>query len=401
MINRTGIALEEPADTQSGGTGLIEAKDSGADTGQTERIRVAIVGVGNCAASLVQAVHAASFNEELPGITHPLIGKYRVADIDFAAAFDVDSRKVGRDIAEAILAEPNCTTRYVEVPPNGVAVSPGMPLDGVPDHPATLINVGSYCRSTSIADVEAILRDTETEIALIFLPVGAARAADAYATAALRAGCSLINFTPARLATSKEWSDRFKEAGRVLLGDDTKSQIGSTVVHRALLSLLKQQGIRVTGSYQLNVGGNADFKNMEDPNRAAYKVATKRAALVNLIDDDVPIMGGPNGYMPHLRDFKSGYISIDGIGLLGMPVSIEVKLSVEDSPNAAAVAVNAIRLARLAADYGCSGTVDPVCAQLFKNPPYSMSDADAVRSFEAFIEGKEIGHNEFSGALEA
>lgn len=157
----------------------------------------------------------------------------------------------------------------------------------------------------------------------------------------------------------------------------------------------------MTGSYQLNVGGNADFKNMEDPNRAAYKVATKRAALVNLIDDDVPIMGGPNGYMPHLRDFKSGYISIDGIGLLGMPVSIEVKLSVEDSPNAAAVAVNAIRLARLAADYGCSGTVDPVCAQLFKNPPYSMSDADAVRSFEAFIEGKEIGHNEFSGALEA
>jgi myo-inositol-1-phosphate synthase len=371
---------------------LVEANGAGGGIGHTGRIKVAIVGVGNCAASLVQTIHAASSDEELVGITHPLIGKYRVADIELAAAFDVDSRKVGQDLAEAIFAEPNCTTRYVDVPPAEVTVSPGMALDGVSDQLRSLVRVGSSCNSTSIVDIEKVLRDTETEMVLIFLPVGAARAADAYATAAIRAACSLINFTPARLATSKQWSDRFAKAGKVLLGDDTKSQLGSTVVHRALLSLLQQQGVRVTGSYQLNVGGNADFKNMEDPDRAAYKVTTKRAALVNLVGDDVPITGGPNGYMQHLRDFKSGYISIDGTGLLGMPVSIEVKLRVEDSPNAAAVAVNAIRLARLASDYGCSGTIDAVCAQLFKNPPYPMSDAEAYRSFEAFIEGKEDGN---------
>jgi myo-inositol-1-phosphate synthase len=366
---------------------VVEPKDFGAGTGQTDNIRVAVVGVGNCASSLAQTVYAASSDDELAGITHPLVGKYHVSDIEFSAAFDVDDRKIGLDMADAISAEPNCTTRYVEVEPTRVMVSPGMALDGVPDHLRDFISVRSDCSSTSVDDVEAVLRETETEMVLIFLPVGASRAAEAYATAALQAGCSLVNFTPARLATSKEWADRFHRSGRVLLGDDTKSQVGSTVVHRALLTLLQQQGVQVTGSYQLNVGGNADFRNMEDPDRAADKVQTKRAALVNLVGDKVPITGGPSGYMPYLHDFKSGYISIEGVGLLGMPVSIEVKLRVEDSPNAAAVAVNAIRVARLAGDYGLSGAIDPVCAQLFKNPPCPMTDAEAARSFEAFING--------------
>jgi myo-inositol-1-phosphate synthase len=343
--------------------------------------------VGNCASTLVQALSAAHRGDVLAGITHLDVDGYAVGDIDVVSAFDVDSGKVGRDLSEAVYAEPNCTTRYVEVPWTGVPVSPGMALDGVSAPMQDVVRVAPECNSTSVADVARVLAETSTRIILLYVPVGAERAASAYASAALAAGCSLVNFTPAELATSRDWPLQFEKAGKVLLGDDTKSQIGSTVIHRALLSLLRAQGVDVVHTYQVNVGGNTDFKNMKDPERAASKVRTKLAALHAVSGEDrVPIVATPTEYIPALRDFKTGYIVIEGTGLLGMPVSIEVTLRVEDSPNAAAVAVNAIRVGQVAEDRGLSGTVDSVCALLFKNPPRPMEDAEAARAFDAFVE---------------
>jgi myo-inositol-1-phosphate synthase len=346
-------------------------------------IRTAIVGVGNCASSLVQTLAVARAGDPLEGVTHPLVGGYSVADIEIVAAFDVDARKVGQDVADAVFAEPNCTTQYVPVPQLGIDVTPGVPLDGIANGMRSVVPVTATCDSMSVEQVTGTLEAQQAEIVLIFLPVGAVAAAEAYARAALAAGCSLINFTPTPIATSNGWATLFEEAGQALLGDDTKSQIGSTVVHRALLSLLTERGIRITESYQINAGGNSDFKNMIDPVRAAHKVKTKLASLQQFASG-ASIAAGPNGCIPHLRDHKVGYIHIDGTGLLGMSVSLEVKLQVEDSPNAAAVAVNAVRAARVAIDRQIRGTVDAACAHLFKNPPCPMSDADATRSFDEF-----------------
>lgn len=355
-------------------------------------IRVGVVGVGNCASSLLQTVAATRAGGNLTGITHPHIGGYGVMDIEFTAAFDVDSRKISRDLSEAIFAPPNCTTHYVDVPPTGVTVSAGVTLDGVPTRMQDIIEVAPACDTVSPADVASVLRQTATELVLIFLPVGASQAADAYAAAVLEAGCSLINFTPARLATSSHWARRFGAAGKVLLGDDTKSQLGSTVVHRALLSLMRQRGIEVDHTYQLNVGGNADFKNMKDPERAGAKARTKLAALREAagdVSDGLSIVATPSEYVPALRDFKNGHIEIHGTGLLGMQVSIEVKLSVEDSPNAAAVAVDAIRIARVCEDRGFCGAIASVCAQMFKDPPRPMDDSEATAAFDAFVESSD------------
>ena len=349
-------------------------------------IRLAIVGVGNCASSLVQAVTAAKEAGQSNGISFPEIGQYSITDVEFVAAFDVDSRKVGRDLSEAIATEPNCTTSYFPVPFTGVDVVPGPLLDGVAEHMNDVVLIDERARTASVDDVIRVLRDRLVDVMVLYLPVGAHYAADIYAKAAIVGRCALVNCTPAPIAASAEWSTRFSESSLVVLGDDIKSQIGSTAVHQVLLALLARKGIEVRQTYQLNIGGNTDFRNMREPSRGAKKRLTKVTALSHLVKEPLDKLGvGPSDFVPHLRDQKEAFINIEGVGMLGMPVSIDVRLKVEDSPNSAGVVINAIRLAALARNRGESGVVNEVCSALFKHPPIPVTDEEAHRMLQEYL----------------
>jgi len=337
-------------------------------------IRVAVAGVGNCASSLVQA---ASDGAGAIGIPRPLFGGYGVTDITFVAAFDVDDRKVGLDLSKAILSPPNCTSTYIAVPHADVTVQCGPLADGIGPLTRDLVQVAGAAASAGFDDVTATLRETAADVLISYLPVGSAAATAGYAGAALDAGVAFVNCNPEPIATDPSWQRKFADARVPLLGDDVKSQLGATTLHRMLIDLCTSRGAIIDRTYQLNVGGNTDFLNMRDPERAAAKRASKMSALGARLGAGTQFGAGPSDYIPHLADRKVAYINLAGRSMLGMPFSIEAKLEVEDSPNSAGIAIDAIRAAKTALDQGIGGPVHDACAYLFKIPPTPYSDPEA------------------------
>jgi myo-inositol-1-phosphate synthase len=331
-------------------------------------------------------VAAAAAGSDGPGVAHPRLGGYGVEDLTFVAAFDVDERKVGQDLAAAISSEPNCTTRYAEVPVTGTLVSCGPLADGVSALTSPLIRVAKTAHTVTFDDVGSVLKAAAPDVLICYLPVGAKAATIGYAEAALAAGVAFVNCNPEPIASDAEWQQRFAASGIPVLGDDIKSQLGATTLHRTLIDMCRSRGAVIDQTYQLNVGGNTDFLNMLDPSRSASKRASKVAALQACLSDVTLVAAGPSDYVPHLSDRKVAYIKLEGRSMLGMPFVIEAKLEVEDSPNSAGVAVDALRAAKIAADRGIGGPVDGACALLFKTPPVSCADAEAAAQFSMFVD---------------
>ena len=356
-------------------------------------ILTAIVGLGNCASSLVQGIHYCRANANDPvGLPFPDLGGYKAGDIEIVAAFDIDERKVGRDVSEAIFADPNCTAVFWKnVPANGVSVSRGPDLDGIS---AFMRNqaphrsfVPSAARALSADEVTAKLRESGAQVMINFLPVGSQEASEFYASCALDAGVAFVNAIPVFLASNPKWAKAFTDCKIPILGDDFKAQMGATITHRTLARLFDLRGAKLDRSYQLNVGGNTDFLNMMDQNRLVQKRNSKTEAVqsaleTRLAEDDVRI--GPSDYVPWLNDQKIGYIRLEGRLFGGVPMNIEVRLSVEDSPNAAAMALAAIRCARIAVDRKLVGPVIEASAFLFKHPPKQIEDNEAYERLLIF-----------------
>ena len=351
------------------------------------RVRVGIVGVGNCASSLIQGVEyyaKAQADEKVPGLMHVDLGGYHVGDVEFACAFDVDANKVGLDLSDAMWVEPNNTIRFSDVPALGVEVLRGHTYDGL----------GTYYKDTVTeseippVDVARVLRETETDVLVNYLPVGSEQAARFYAEQALEAGVAFVNCMPVFIATNDEWARRFTKRGVPIIGDDIKSQVGATISHRVLSKLFEDRGVVIDHTYQLNFGGNMDFKNMLERERLQSKKISKTQSvtsqIANGIDaDDIHI--GPSDHVPWLKDRKWAYIRIEGREFGDIPISMELKLEVWDSPNSAGVVIDAIRCAKVALDRGLGGPLLGPSAYFMKSPPVQYSDSDAAELVESFI----------------
>jgi myo-inositol-1-phosphate synthase len=352
---------------------------------------VAIIGVGNCASSLVQGIafyRNAPDDGFVPGLMHPRLGDYHVGDIEFSAAFDIDERKVGRDLAEAIFAAPNNTVRFAGVAPLGVPVHRGMTHDGLGAYLGQVIKKAPG----STADIVGILRDTQTHVVVNFLPVGSEMATKWYVEQVLEAGCAFVNCIPVFIAREAYWRRRFEERGLPVVGDDVKSQLGATIVHRVLARLFMDRGVRLERTSQLNFGGNTDFYNMLERERLTSKKVSKTDAVRSQLThevaaDDVHI--GPSDYVPWLQDRKWAHIRMEGRGFGEQPISVELKLEVWDSPNSAGVVIDAIRCAKLALDRGLKGALLAPSAYLMKSPPQQWPDDVAHQRLERFIGGEE------------
>ncbi|MGH2556862.1 MAG: inositol-3-phosphate synthase [Actinomycetota bacterium] len=354
-----------------------------------EKIRVATVGVGNCASALVQGLEFyrdSPTGEQVPGLMHVQLGPYHVSDVEVVAAFDVDGKKVGRDVSEAIFSEPNNTIRFADVPPLGVDVLRGPTLDGL----------GQYYREVVTesgdepVDVTAALREAGVQVVVNYLPVGSEIAAKHYAHAALEAGAAFVNCIPVFIASDREWARRFAEAGLPIVGDDIKSQVGSTIVHRVLSKLFEDRGVKLERTYQLNFGGNMDFMNMLERERLTSKKISKTQSVqsqlrVSLPKDEIHI--GPSDYVPWLEDRKWAQIRLEGKAFGDVPLTIDMKLEVWDSPNSAGIVIDAIRCARLAMDRGVAGPLIGPSAYFMKSPPVQFSDDAAREMVEGFILG--------------
>ena len=352
------------------------------------KIRVAIAGVGNCASALVQGVHYYRDGHDLPGLMHDDFGGYKVSDIEFVAAFDVNKEKIGRDLSEAIFAKPNCCARLADVPKLGVEVLPAPILDGVAPHMREPFRAYGDGDGIEPVDVAEVLKDVGADMLLCFVPVGSYRATRYYAEACLRAGVAFVNCIPEFVASDPEWAKRFEQAGLPIAGDDIKSQVGATIVHRALIDLLVSRGAKVLETYQLNIGGNTDFLNMTVEERLKTKRISKTEAVTSLVPYEMPTRIGPSDYVSFLGDTKVCYIFIRALKFGGTELTIDLKLQVEDSPNAAGVAVDVIRAVKLALDRGIAGPLISISAWAFKHPPVQVPDPVAKRWVEEFIEGK-------------
>ncbi|HEX9411497.1 MAG TPA: inositol-3-phosphate synthase [Actinomycetota bacterium] len=353
------------------------------------KIRVAIVGVGNCASALIQGLEFykdATPGKAVPGLMHVRLGPYHVSDVEVVAALDVDGKKVGKDVAEAIFTEPNNTIRFADVPPLGVDVCRGPTLDGL----------GYFYREQIIesadepVDVAGVLRETGAQVVVNYLPVGSEVAAKHYAQAALEAGVGFVNCMPVFIASDREWARRFAEAGVPIVGDDIKSQVGSTIVHRVLSKLLEDRGVKLERTYQLNFGGNMDFMNMLERERLTSKKISKTQSVQSQLRKGLPkenIHIGPSDYVPWLEDRKWAQIRIEGTAFGNVPLTIEMKLEVWDSPNSAGIVIDAIRCARLALDRGVAGPLIGPSAYFMKSPPVQFSDDAARDMVEQFIQG--------------
>jgi myo-inositol-1-phosphate synthase len=353
------------------------------------KVRVAVVGVGNCASSLVQGVtfyKHANGSDFVPGLMHVELGGYHVRDIEFSAAFDINASKVGKDLSAAVFSEPNNTCRFAEVPHLGVPVRRGVTHDGI----------GKYLRDTVIeaeeqpVDVAAALKESRSDVVVSYLPVGSQKATEWYAERALEAGCAFINCIPVFIASREQWRRRFEERGLPLIGDDIKSQVGATIVHRALTNLFRERGVRVDRTYQLNFGGNTDFQNMLERERLESKKLSKTRAVTSqldyaLADGDAHV--GPSDFVPWLTDRKWCYIRMEGTAFGNVPLNCELKLEVWDSPNSAGVVIDAIRCAKLALDRGIGGALYGPSSYFMKSPPEQLTDGEARRRTEAFIRG--------------
>jgi myo-inositol-1-phosphate synthase len=358
------------------------------------KIRAAIIGVGNCASSLVQGVaYYQSANDNSGGLMHWDLGGYGPSDVEFVLAFDIDERKVGADLSKAIFAKPNCTAVFSEVPPSGVKVRMGAVLDGVADHMAAMPADRSFVKSDAPeptkAEIVQALRDSGAEVMVNFLPVGSEDAVRFYMECALEAGVGVVNCMPVFIASDPEWEARFKARGLPIIGDDIKAQFGATIVHRALTNLMRQRGVRMERTYQLNTGGNTDFLNMMDRGRLMSKKISKTEAVQSVMAErlaDENIHVGPSDYVPWLNDNKLCFLRLEGALFGNVPMNIEVRLSVEDSPNSAGVVIDAIRCCKLALSRGRGGAVIGPSAFFCKHPPVQFTDDEAERQTNAFID---------------
>jgi myo-inositol-1-phosphate synthase len=353
------------------------------------KVRLAIVGVGNCASSLVQGLEFykdANPEDRVPGLMHVSLGDYHVSDIEIVAAFDVDAKKVGADVAEAIVSEPNNTIRFADVPPTGVIVQRGRTLDGLGQFYGEVITESDAPE----VDVAQALRDADADVVVSYLPVGSEDAARFYARAAIDAGCAFVNCLPVFIASDPEWARKFVDAGLPIVGDDIKSQVGATIVHRVLAKLLEDRGVKLNRTYQLNFGGNMDFMNMLERERLASKKLSKTQSVQSqmrraLENNDIHI--GPSDYVPWLEDRKWAQIRLEGQAFGDVPLNIELKLEVWDSPNSAGIVIDAVRCAKIAADRGVVGPLIGPSAYFMKSPPVQFSDDAAREMVEEFILG--------------
>ncbi len=374
------------SDTKNGDTNGAAA--SGADRYQRDKVRVAIIGVGNCASAFVQGVEYykdADATQDVPGLMHVDLGGYQVSDIEFTAAFEINKTKVGKDLGEAIWADPNNTMKFAEVPETlGVPVYRGMTHDGL----------GKYLKQRiekaggETADIAQILKDTRTDVVVSYLPVGSEDATKWYVEQILEAGCGFVNCIPVFIAREPYWDKRFKKAGLPIVGDDIKSQVGATIVHRTLARLFADRGVKLLRTSQLNVGGNMDFFNMLERERLESKKISKTNAVTSIMDHELPaddVYIGPSDYVPWLTDRKWAHIRVEGQAFGDVPLNMELKLEVWDSPNSAGIVIDAVRCCKLALNHGLGGQIDGPSSYLMKSPQNQRPDDQARIDTEAFI----------------
>ena len=354
------------------------------------KIKVAIIGVGNCASSLVQGIHKyveLPEGVDVPGVMHPKIGDYRIEDIEVVAAFDVDENKVGKDLSEAIFTQPNNTLKFADVPTTGVTVERGMTHDGIGKYVAHLVKKSPH----STDDIAGILKEREVDVVINYLPVGSEMATKWYVEQVLDARCALVNCIPVFIARESYWQNRFVERGVPIIGDDIKSQVGATILHRVLTRLFEDRGAGIENTYQLNFGGNTDFLNMLERERLVSKKISKTGSVTSQMDEELEpehVHVGPSDHVPWLQDRKWCYIRMEGELFGGAPINLEAKLEVWDSPNSAGVVVDAIRCAKLAMDREMGGAVLGPSAYFMKSPPTQYTDDVARIMVETFVNGE-------------
>ena len=354
-----------------------------------KKVRVAIIGVGNCASSLVQGVQYykdAAEDAVIPGIMHPRLGGYHIRDIEFTLGIDINATKVGKDLSEAIFAEPNNTIKFTDVPKLNVPVVRGMTHDGLGKYLSSIVKKAPG----PTADIVKLLKDSKTDVVINFLPVGSEMATKWYVEQCIEAGCAFVNGIPVFIASSEYWAKRFRDAKLPILGDDIKSQVGATILHRELATLFVDRGVKIDRTYQLNFGGNTDFLNMLERERLESKKISKTNAVTSMIPyelshDDVHV--GPSDHVPWLSDRKWAYIRMEGTTFGDVPLNIEVKLEVWDSPNSAGVMIDALRCAKIALDRKLSGPIVGPSSYFFKTPPKQFRDDVCREKVEAFIKG--------------
>jgi myo-inositol-1-phosphate synthase len=354
---------------------------------QTEKVRVAIVGVGNCASAFVQGVHFyndADPKERVPGLMHVDLGGYHNSDIEFTAAFDIDSEKVGKDLSEAIWSGQNNTIKFADVPTLDIKVDRGMTHDGL----------GKYLKEKitkapgQTADIVQILKDTKTDVLVSYLPVGSEQATKWYVEQAIEAGVGFVNCIPVFIAREEYWGNRFRKAGLPIVGDDIKSQVGATIVHRQLARLFGDRGVKIVHTSQLNVGGNMDFYNMLERERLESKKISKTNAVTSIMEEQLPaddVHVGPSDYVPWLTDRKWAHIRVEGEAFGNVPLNLELKLEVWDSPNSAGIVIDAVRCCKLALNHGIAGPLEEPSSYLMKSPPVQVPDSVARQNTEDFI----------------
>ncbi len=366
------------ASTNGSSNGKVRSKD---------KVRVAIVGVGNCANSLVQGVQYykdAPDDQFVPGLMHVNLGGYHISDIEFTAAFDVTADKVGKDLADAIWAHPNDTIKFADVPKTGITVNRGMTHDGLGKYISEVVTKAPG----ETDDIVGILQETKTDVVVSYLPVGSEAAAKWYAEQCLEAGVALVNCMPVFIARENYWQKRFEEKGLPIIGDDIKSQVGATITHRVLTSLFRERGVHLDRTMQLNVGGNSDFLNMLERTRLESKKISKTNAVTSMLDYDMGdgnVHVGPSDYVPWLTDRKWAFIRMEGTSFGDVPLNIELKLEVWDSPNSAGIVIDAVRMAKLALNNGIAGALEGPSSYLMKSPPVQIVDDEAYEATEKFI----------------
>jgi myo-inositol-1-phosphate synthase len=379
------------------------AQENGKQNGKArldDRVRVALIGVGNCANSLLQGVEYykdAPDDEFVPGLMHVDVGGYHVRDVEFTAAFDVTADKVGKDLADAIWAAPNDTIKFADVPRTGITVSRGMTHDGLGKYISEVVEKAPG----ETDDVVGILRDTKTDVVVNYLPVGSEAATKWYTEQVLEAGCAMVNCMPVFIAREPYWQRRFEDKGVPIIGDDIKSQVGATITHRVLTSLFRERGVRLDKTMQLNVGGNSDFRNMLERERLESKKISKTNAVTSMLDYDLGaenVHVGPSDYVPWLTDRKWAYIRMEGSSFGDVPLNIELKLEVWDSPNSAGIVIDAVRLAKLALNNKVAGALDGPSSYLMKSPPRQVADDEAYDATEKFIRDNARQHVKESAA---
>ena len=362
---------------------------------QNGKVRVAIVGVGNCASSFIQGVQYyrnASRTDFVPGLMHVDLGGYHISDIEFVAAFDIDKKKVGLDLSKAIFSKPNNTVKFSDVPNLGVKVNRGMTHDGIGKFLADIVQKAPG----ETSDVVGILKKSKADVLVSYLPVGSEEATKWYVEQALQAGVAVVNCIPVFIAREPYWQKRFEDKGLPIIGDDIKSQVGATIIHRVLTRLFRDRGVKLERTYQLNFGGNTDFLNMLERDRLMSKKISKTRSVTSQLDYDIGadnVHIGPSDYVPWLHDRKWAFIRLEGRSFGDVPLNVELKLEVHDSPNSAGIVIDAVRCCKLALDRGIGGALEGPSSYFMKSPPVQYSDNEAKRLVEEFIDGGKAGAN--------